>query len=276
MSCGCKGVRTCYICDEQAVKDKQQSVHVNLIYWYCPTCSNIYQGDVSKTVGTSNNIEWCELHQDSPTQLLETIKGIYVEKDFITPDEERYLVEEINKEEWKLSQSGRKKQDFGPKVNFKRRKVKSQCFTGLPSYSKFLTERIHQLDLLSSFIPVELCNLEYTPERGSSIDPHIDDTWLWGEHLVTINLLSTTILTLTKQDYQNEIQIPISARSLLVLHDDARYKWMHSIKPLHITCKRMALTLRNLSDEFGTTGVNKHIGDEIIDIAQTYQGTVVK
>lgn len=86
MSCGCKGVRTCYICDEQAVKDKQQSVQGNLIYWYCPTCSNIYQGDVSKTVGTSNNIEWCKLHQDSSTQLLETIKGIYVEEDFITPD----------------------------------------------------------------------------------------------------------------------------------------------------------------------------------------------
>lgn len=49
---------------------------------------------------------------------------------------------------------------------------------------------------LSDFDPVELCNLEYTPERGSSIDAHVDDFWLWGERLVTVNLNSTTVLTL--------------------------------------------------------------------------------
>lgn len=50
---------------------------------------------------------------------------------------------------------------------------------------------------LTHFFAVELCNLEYTRERGSSIDPHMDDTWLWGDVLVTVNLKSNTILTLS-------------------------------------------------------------------------------
>lgn len=34
--------------------------------------------------------------------------------------------------------------------------------------------------ILEDFRPVEQCNLDYSPERGSAIDPHLDDAWLWG------------------------------------------------------------------------------------------------
>lgn len=47
------------------------------------------------------------------------------------------------------------------------------------------------------FFPVELCNLEYVPERGSAIVPHLDDSWLWGERLVLLNLESETKMTFT-------------------------------------------------------------------------------
>ena len=94
---------------------------------------------------------------------------------------------------------------------------------------------------LKEFTAVELCNLEYTPERGSSIDPHIDDVWLWGEQLVTVNLLDTTVLTLSRSRdegeasrFVEEIQIPLVRRSLLVLSGEARYKWLHAIKRLSL------------------------------------------
>lgn len=89
-------------------------------------------------------------------------------------------------------------QDYGPKVNFKRQKVKLGSFDGLPSFSELLIDRIHTTILqLYDFKPVELCNLDYSPKRGSAIDPHCDDSWLWGERLVTLNLLSHTVLTFT-------------------------------------------------------------------------------
>ena len=53
---------------------------------------------------------------------------------------------------------------------------------------------------------MELCNLEYSPGRGSCIVPHLDDTWLWGERLVTINMMSETYLSFT----------PVTGLSLVV------------------------------------------------------------
>ena len=87
-------------------------------------------------------------------------------------------------------------QDYGPKVNFKRQKVKLGSFNGLPPFSERVVKRMQsELEELRDFTPVELCNLDYSPERGSAIDPHMDDSWIWGERLVTINLLSPTYLT---------------------------------------------------------------------------------
>lgn len=80
--------------------------------------------------------------------------------------------------------------------------------------------------------------------------------WLWGDRLVTVNLLSNTYLTLTPGKEiidtvgQCQILIPMERYSLLVLSSTARYKWMHSIKKEHIAELRWAITLREASDEF--------------------------
>ena len=70
---------------------------------------------------------------------------------------------------------GRFKQDYGPKVNFKKKKIKADEFKGLPFYSKFFIDRFNSLPILTDFIPVELCNLKYEQERAACIEPHIDD-----------------------------------------------------------------------------------------------------
>lgn len=173
--------------------------------------------------------------------------GVEIFSEFVTSEEERTLIAGIDAAAWRPSQSGRFKQDFGPKVNFKKQKVNCSAFTGLPVYSKFLVERIKSCPSLSSFEPVEMCNLEYLPERGSAIDPHLDDSWLWGERLLTLNLLSDSWLTMTwneqckKSDIIREfensgnisseisVKIPLKTRSLVVLLGDARYKWKHGI-----------------------------------------------
>ena len=43
---------------------------------------------------------------------------------------------------------------------------------------------------------VEQCSIEYRPEMGACINPHIDDCWIWGERIVQLNLMSDTYLTL--------------------------------------------------------------------------------
>ncbi|CAH8526862.1 unnamed protein product [Schistosoma guineensis] len=94
------------------------------------------------------------------------------------------------------------KQDYGPKVNFKRQKVQIGGFDGLPAYPRFLITRYNDLikeskSLRPEFLPVELCNLEYKSDRGACIVPHYDDSWLWGDRLVTVNLSGATYLAFT-------------------------------------------------------------------------------
>ena len=80
---------------------------------------------------------------------------------------------------WIDSQSGRRKQDFGPKANFKRKKAKIGNFDGIPIQLKNIFEKMKKLSILNNFKPVEALFLEYDPLRGAHIEPHFDDNWLW-------------------------------------------------------------------------------------------------
>lgn len=99
---------------------------------------------------------------------------------------------------WDLSQSGRRKQNFGPKCNFKKQKIQLGDFNGFPKFSEFVQQKFKNVLILKDFQTIEQCSLEYNPERGASIDPHIDDCWIWGERIITVNLIADSVLTMTK------------------------------------------------------------------------------
>ena len=167
-------------------------------------------------------------------------------------------------------------QDYGPKVNFKRKKLKMEVFSGLPSFSRTLYDRMRSLDCLQDFVPIEQCNLEYDPDRGSAIDPHFDDFWLWGERLVTLNLKSDSVLYMTS-DYEPgvEVHVPLIRRSLLVLYGDARHKWKHGIQREDIKGTRIAITYRELSQEFQSGGARETDGEDLVRTALSFTGTAV-
>ncbi|XP_035690677.1 alpha-ketoglutarate-dependent dioxygenase alkB homolog 4-like [Branchiostoma floridae] len=324
--CGCKGIRTCLLCEGERTTVKAPQGHAKRLvrYMYCNQCHKAWRHMEGSRCQTEE--------MDFP--------GVLVVEDFITPEEEADIVTVIEGTEWKVSQSGRKKQDFGPKVNFKKKKLKLGGFTGLPKFSAPLLDRMKSHDLLKDFIPVEQCHLDYDPSRGSAIDPHFDDFWLWGERLVTVNLLADSVLTMSCEekdevevtiqqtsncehskkpvtktssldsdilvpsdedssqptavvDLQDitssldvscsssrrycdvEVAIPMPRRSLLVVHGNARHKWMHAIHREDITSRRIAVTLRELSAEFGAEGVQSQAGKELIDVALSFNGSAI-
>ena len=175
-------------------------------------------------------------------------------ENFVNEDEEQQLVQLIDtRKPWVPSQEGRRKQDYGPKVSFLKKKVSVGNFGGFPSFAVDLFGRMlsKHPGLFDMFAPVEFCLLEYTPERGSYIRPHYDDMWIWGDRLVTVNLLSETALRLTREFRipPYEIIIKMPARSLIVIRGEARYDWHHSINRYDIKARRIAMTWREFSEE---------------------------
>lgn len=75
--------------------------------------------------------------------------------------------------------------------------------------------------MLRDFQTIEQCTLEYDPLRGASIDPHIDDCWIWGERIVTVNVMGDSVLTMTpyrgsdaKYNLKSTAEYSITCKSL--------------------------------------------------------------
>lgn len=271
-SCACKGIRSCDLC--QPTKEPYvDELLSNTVFIYCDGCRQAIRMDVYE----SNSR--CPHHQDiGNAEIAFPIDGIYLVPDFLTENEEKQLAEAIDQDVWIPSQSGRLKQDFGIKINFKKQTIKTKYFTGMPLYSLDLIERLQSHRLLQDFQSVELCNLDYRPERGSHIDPHIDDTWIWGERLITINLLSNTILILIPNEQQSKkmIYIPLPRRWMIVLYGDARYEYKHAIQRQHIHDRRIAVTFRELtSKDEKFYDENKDLYERIVRIGKRFTGISV-
>ncbi|XP_056602121.1 alpha-ketoglutarate-dependent dioxygenase alkB homolog 4 isoform X2 [Triplophysa dalaica] len=260
--CGCKGIRTCLRCEEEKSEKHLPQNNDPIHYEF------VYDPVTQSAVREENGVQSFQFH------------GVFLWENFVSEDEERELVAAMDENVWRQSQSGRRKQDFGPKVNFKKKKVRAGDFTGLPAVSCCLVDRMRQTPLLASFKPVEQCNLDYDPIRGSAIDPHLDDSWLWGEHLVTINLLSDTVLTMSLDQGwedmdtgESRVAVHLPRRSLVVLFGEARHRWKHAICRKDVHGRRVCSTFRELSAEFLPGGEQEKLGSELLDIALKFKGT---
>ncbi|KAM8797411.1 alpha-ketoglutarate-dependent dioxygenase alkB homolog 4 [Eudromia elegans] len=302
--CGCKGIRSCLLCEGPAQAAPPPQGEDN--FTYCPATGLAVAKEPSEFAG------WAF-----------PFPGVFLTEEFVSEDEELEIVGLMDRDAWKPSQSGRKKQDYGPKVNFKKQRLKAGSFIGLPSFSKKIVAQMKDYSVLDGFLPVEQCNLDYMPERGSAIDPHFDDWWLWGERLVSLNLLSKTVLSMSC-DSEDSIQlypvfskekgessplgcltqtsarensskgriscapsprlvpskevtvaIHLPRRSLVVLYGDARYRWKHAIYRKHIERRRVCVTFRELSAEFSAGGRHEELGKELLGIALSFQGRPV-
>lgn len=311
--CGCKGCRTCLICETQYGADKmklQLDLDKNKGYVYCPFCNKAWQG-------------WdMDLYKQHPHHEGDCIDypGVYIQLEFITEDEEIELVKNIDEMPWDISQSGRRKQNFGPKTNFKKRKVVLGKFEGFPEFSRYLQNRLKTIDLLKDYEVIEQCSLEYDPNKGASIDPHIDDCWIWGERIVTLNCLSDSILTMVRYKgdikkynidcsmefpsivskdgsiimtrtenelsaYENckpttesdvIVRIPMPRRSLLLFYGEPRYHWQHFILREDVPARRVCIAYREFTPPYMVGGVHQEIGDVIRNKAKLFWNHLTK
>ncbi|KAI8121213.1 hypothetical protein FF38_02529 [Lucilia cuprina] len=278
--CGCKGVRTCLKCESQfnIEKPNLQKELQKLAAWsWCIKCERLYPGWNCQKVQT----EHPQHNRDESLAL----PGIYVKADFLTPTEGEEIMQRLDELPWCISQSGRRKQNYGPKTNFKKRKLQNGLFKGFPQTTRFIQDKFKNEELLKDFQTIEQCSLEYDPTKGASIDPHIDDCWIWGERVVTVNCLGDSVLSLTLYKdalekplaeiskynldlvtkYENELLKPLMGTeelqlfkdkvirilmpnlSLIVLYGPARYQFEHSVLREDVLERRVCLAYREFT-----------------------------
>ncbi|XP_055639832.1 alpha-ketoglutarate-dependent dioxygenase alkB homolog 4 [Toxorhynchites rutilus septentrionalis] len=297
--CGCKGRRTCLICEKDFNLERHQSsglLESGKVYSFCPHCNKIYTGwNTDDVISEHSHNHGGQVGEDYP--------GVYIDLNFLSEQEERKLMQGIDEMKWDISQSGRRKQNFGPKTNFKKTKIRVGDFGGFPKFSEFVQDKFKQVPLMEGFQTIEQCSLEYTPERGASIDPHIDDCWVWGERIVTVNLLSDSVLTMSKYQcddgkkrynldfvdkYRDKlimnlpeeptmdkfddriVRIPMPRRSLLIIYGSPRYQWEHSVLREDITERRVCLAYREFTPLYLKDGSDYEKGEEILRLAQRF------
>ncbi|XP_023015241.1 alpha-ketoglutarate-dependent dioxygenase alkB homolog 4 [Leptinotarsa decemlineata] len=297
--CGCKGRRTCLICEKEYNIKVENTVNRESDYYiYCPICNRAYPGWNVKDNEHPN-------HTGTPIEF----PGIYIDLNFLSEQEEKKLIDDIDMIPWDLSQSGRRKQNFGPKCNFKKRKIRPGNFNGFPESTKFIQDKFKTVPMMEGFKTIEQCSLEYNPERGASIDPHIDDCWIWGERIVTVNLLSDSILTMNFLDKPSRynldcvktypsvltesgnfnlsgkcyevkpfetsfnhpiVRIPMPRRSLLIMYGPARYDWEHQVLREDIIQRRICLAYREFTPPYLEHGEYFEEGKEILLAAKQF------
>ncbi|KRZ68404.1 Alpha-ketoglutarate-dependent dioxygenase alkB -like protein 4 [Trichinella papuae] len=256
--CGCKGIRFCRLCENtDRVKNLKRERCLDCkkyrIFIYCRKCDSLGHSLTSEMHSVEQLIELYNNFHDLVQGNFDcfTCETVKVVENFLTEDEEASLLKSISQNAWHVSQSGRRKQDYGPKVNFKKRKIKyhtqNQRDT-LPEYFAFLFERMKQLEFLQDFVAVQVTNLEYCSERGSWIEFHTDDQWAWGERIVTCSLCSDSVMSFLQEENNSLIHVPLLKRSLICISGHMRHQLKHAILPGHIVGTRIAITVREKSD----------------------------
>ena len=112
-TCGCMGVRSCLLCENKSPKNhtinklyENEPAENILCYDFCIICT-----------ATVHKGAKCEHISRTPTpspgsESFPVLNGIRIVENFVNEEEERQIVSEIDKSEWKMSQSGRRKQVF--------------------------------------------------------------------------------------------------------------------------------------------------------------------
>ncbi|MGH1517940.1 alpha-ketoglutarate-dependent dioxygenase AlkB [Chryseobacterium sp. JK1] len=154
-----------------------------------------------------------------------SIKGLLYQDDFLSIEEEKLILSEIDNAVWDASLK-RRVQHYGYIYDYKKKNINQELEIGqLPDWLLSLENKIKiHFNLKNSFDQV-IIN-EYEPGQG--ISNHIDCVPCFEETIISISLLSPCIMQFSKDQQKNEILL--QSRSILLLSDEARYSWKHGIK----------------------------------------------
>jgi alkylated DNA repair dioxygenase AlkB len=150
------------------------------------------------------------------------VPGLAYLPDYVSADEERELLEAIDREPW-LTEWQRRRQIYG--MSYGSAKAEARLLGALPSWAVPLAERVTREGFVDDAI-VNIVVNEYTPGQGIGL--HHDFPG-FGPTVVAVSLGSPVLLDLVLPGTGREAVLDVAPRSLWVLGGDARREWQHGI-----------------------------------------------
>ncbi|EFC45429.1 predicted protein [Naegleria gruberi] len=197
-----------------------------------------------------------------------TVKGLYLIKDILTPEEASSLVENLEKQLWFLNRSKKRRiQIYGPKHDKKYNIIPDEI-TPLPQFLKDLCTTI--LERTATHVPkidlsqyesylgddkfTEIFVNEYKPD--DSLDQHFDHRKTYKEIIFGLSLECDSTFTFTKKDIKHQVKLP--ARSLYLMTGSSRKSFKHGIEPnLLEGDRRISLTFRTVNYPSESSSINE-------------------
>jgi|SRR5680860_784802 len=163
----------------------------------------------------------------------------------LNESEQQQALEEVGSRSWK-NDLKRQVQHYGYRYDYKTRTIDHSMHLGpLPDFANAIAKRLLDLDLVHEN-PDQLIVNEYLPGQG--IAPHIDCEPCFSDTIVTVSLGSAYEMDFISKTSQIRSAL-LEVGSVLILSGDARYKWMHRIRPRKadrgvLRGRRVSLTYR--------------------------------
>ncbi|KND00415.1 uncharacterized protein SPPG_09218 [Spizellomyces punctatus DAOM BR117] len=159
------------------------------------------------------------------------VPGLFLIDDFISKEEEDQLLATLDGRAWggkgqkPNEELRRRTQQYGYLFSFRTRQVEEHLGP-LPAFVDGVVERMRAFGVFAKEPPEYLLVNEY--ERGQGIMPHVDAS-TFGSTVTSLSLLTPCVMTFSKRDSGESVDILLRPRSLLVLTGDSRYNFTHSI-----------------------------------------------
>lgn len=156
---------------------------------------------------------------------MENIPGLLYQPNFITPDEERILLDFIDGGTWN-TELKRRTQHYGYRYSYTNRAVDSEDSLGdMPIVFGPVCERMVAAGFFSQ-APQQVIVNEYLP--GQSIANHVDSP-VFGPVVASLSLESGISMNFESIHSDISKSMYLEPRSLLVLTGESRTEWKHGI-----------------------------------------------
>jgi alkylated DNA repair dioxygenase AlkB len=156
---------------------------------------------------------------DENTGRTPRIPGLTYYANYIDGQLEAELIQRIDAEPWDTTWKRRRQlygRDYGKQTRDR---------PPIPRWANVLVERLHDEGISERPFDQMLVN-EYCPGQGISMHR---DYLSFDRTVVSLSLLSRCIMDFYLEEANLKASLLLEPRSLLILSDDARYKWQHGI-----------------------------------------------